>query len=136
MYVDTDGTTCVTASFVYGGDSVMREYEIKVTQFGNDDPVKGGPPGCLQYFEAEEGTGIVRTFNFGDPMTDLTSKFVCLFLWTPSFEGNQLSLIGFSLMSGAGLDGNAPYQAQELQIKTLANPGIQTNFLPPRPIQS
>ena len=34
-------------------------------------------------------------------------------------------------MSGAGVDGNAPYQAQELQITTLANLGIQTNFLPP-----
>ena len=34
--------------------------------------------------------------------------------------------MGFSLKSGAGVDGNAPYQAQELQITTLANPGIQT----------
>ena len=59
-----------------------------------------------------------------------------LFLWTPSFEGNWVSLMGFSLTSGAGVDGNAPYQAQELQITTLANPGIQTNFLPPRPVQS
>ena len=38
--------------------------------------------------------------------------------------------MGFSLTSRAGVDGNAPYQAQELQITTLANPGIQTNFLP------
>ena len=30
---------------------------------------------------------------------------------------------------GAGVDGNAPYQAQELQITTLANPG-KTNKLP------
>ena len=43
--------------------------------------------------------------------------------------------IGILPMSGAGVDGNAPYQAQELQITTLANPGIQRNFLPPRPIQ-
>ena len=50
--------------------------------------------------------------------------FVCLFLWTPSFEGNWVSLMGFSLMSGAGVNGNNPYQAQELQITTLANPGI------------
>ena len=28
--------------------------------------------------------------------------------------------MGFSLKSGAGVDGNAPYQAQELQITTLA----------------
>ena len=65
-----------------------------------------------------------------------TCLLVCLFLWTPSFEGNWVSLMGFSLTSGAGVDGNAPYQAQELQITTLANPGIQTNFLPPRPVQS
>ena len=62
--------------------------------------------------------------------------FVCLFLWMPAFEGNWVSLMGFSLMSGAGIDGNTPYQAQELQITTLVNPGIQTNFLPPRPVQS
>ena len=47
-----------------------------------------------------------------------------------------LSLMGFSLTSSAGLDGNASYQAQELQITTQANPGIQTNFLPPRLVQS
>ena len=52
--------------------------------------------------------------------------FVCLFLWTPSFEGNWVSLMGFSFTSRAGVDGKAPYQAQELQITTLANPGIQT----------
>ena len=33
--------------------------------------------------------------------------------------------MGFSLKTLAGIDGNAPYQAKELQIKkTLANPGI------------
>ena len=63
-------------------------------------------------------------------------SFVCLFLRTPSFEENWVSLMGFSLLSGAGVYGNAPYQAQELQITTLANPGIQTNFLPPRLVQS
>ena len=63
-------------------------------------------------------------------------EFVCLFFWTPSFKENWASLMGFSLTSGAGVDGNAPYQAQELQITTLANPGIQTNFLPPRPVLS
>ena len=59
--------------------------------------------------------------------------FVCFvsFLWTPSFEGNWVSPMGVSLTSGAGIDGNAPYQAQELQITTLANLGIQTNFMLP-----
>ena len=37
--------------------------------------------------------------------------------------------MGFSLISGAGIDGNAPYQAKELQITTLANPGKQANLL-------
>ena len=44
--------------------------------------------------------------------------------------------IGILLTSKVGVDGNAPYQAQELQITTLANPGIQANFLPPRLVQS
>ena len=68
----------------------------------------------------------------------LSSCFVLfvLFLWMPSFEGNWVSPMGFSLTSGAGVDGNAPYQAQELQITTLVNPGIQTNFLPPRLVRS
>ena len=60
---------------------------------------------------------------------------VCFFVVT-SFEGNWVFLMAFSLMSRAGIDDNAPYQAQELQITTLANPGMQTNFLPPRPVQS
>ena len=42
--------------------------------------------------------------------------FVCLFLCPPSFKGNWVSLMGFSLTPGAGVDGNAPYQAQELQL--------------------
>ena len=60
----------------------------------------------------------------------------CLFLWMPFFEGNGVSQMGFSLTAGAGVDGNAPYQTQELQTTTLANPGIQTNSLHPRPVQS
>ena len=67
--------------------------------------------------------------------SERVTMFVC-FGGRLLFEGNWVSLMGFSLISGAGIDGNAPYQAQELQITTLANPGIQTNFLPPRPVQS
>ena len=57
------------------------------------------------------------------------SKFCLLVLWTPSFEGNWVSLMGFILTAGIGVDGNAPYQAQELQITTLANPVKQANLL-------
>ena len=79
---------------------------------------------------------MIRKINFiSKHVSHFRGDLFC-FLWTPSFEGNWVSLMGFSLMSGAGVDGNTPYQAQELQITTLANPGIQTNFLPPRPVQS
>ena len=82
------------------------------------------------FFKKKQLTSFLWIFH-------ICRKFVvCLFLWTPSFEGNWVSLMGFSLTSGAGINGNAPYQAQELQITTLANPGIQTNFLSPRPVQS
>ena len=70
------------------------------------------------FFKKKQLTSFLWIFH-------ICRKFVvCLFLWTPSFEGNWVSLMGFSLTSGAGVDGNAPYQAQELQITTLANPGI------------
>ena len=49
--------------------------------------------------------------------------FVCLFLWMPSFEGYWVSLLGFSLTSGAGVDCNA----KELQITTLANNKLPTS---------
>ena len=72
VYVDTDGSKCVTASFVFGDDLVTREYEIHVIQYKSKDTL-GGPPGCLQYFYA--GSGTVRTFNFGDQSFDRTRKF-------------------------------------------------------------
>ena len=104
----------------------------------------------MVYFGEKSAKITVFLADFSPKMTKVRPKYVAwgciqdgvvlfcfvLFLWTPSFEGNWVSLMGFSLTSGAGVDGNAPYQAQELQITTLANPGIQTNFLPPRPVQS
>ena len=61
---------------------------------------------------------------------------IVLSLWTPAFEGNRVFLVGFIFTPWAGVDGNAHYQAQKLQITILANPGIQTNFLPPRLVLS
>ena len=83
-----------------------------------------------------------QIFNISSKFLNVLSRFlnfclfIRLFLWMPSFEGNRVSLMGFNLTPGSGVDGNAPYQAQELQITTLANPGIQANFLPPRPVLS
>ena len=63
--------------------------------------------------------------------------FVCFVCFCGHLLSKELGIpIGILPTSGAGVDGNAPYQAQELQITTLANLGIQTNFLPPRPVQS
>ena len=60
---------------------------------------------------------------------DIAEMPFCLFV---CFSGRPLSKelgipIGILPTSGAGVDGNAPYQGY---------PGIQTNFLPPRPVQS
>ena len=62
-------------------------------------------------------------------ITTISVRYICLFV---CFCGRLLSKelgipIGILPTSGAGVDGNAPYQD---------NPGIQTNFLPPRPVQS
>ena len=64
-----------------------------------------------------------------DSVAGNVQGFVCLFV---CFCGRPLSKelgipIGILPTSGAGVDGNAPYQV---------DPGIQTNSLPPRPVQS
>ena len=66
VIVDTDGETCVTASFVYGGDSVERQYDIRVLQYETNNEM-GGPPGCLQFLlgtVAAPHSGTVTSFNF------------------------------------------------------------------------
>ena len=64
MYADTDGVECVTASFVFGGSTVTRQFEIQVLQYSKSDETLGGPQGCLQYYLNNQG--IVRTFNWND----------------------------------------------------------------------
>ena len=61
MIVDTDGTTCVKASFSFGGDAITRQYEVRVLQYGIRNSL-GGPPGCLQFHIGTTGT--VTTFNW------------------------------------------------------------------------
>ena len=66
VIVDTDGENCVTASFVYGGDSVERQYDIRVLQYETNNEM-GGPPGCLQFLlgtVAAPHGGTVTSFNF------------------------------------------------------------------------
>jgi len=66
VIVDTDGENCVTASFVYGGDSVERQYDIRILQYETNNEM-GGPPGCLQFLlgtVAAPHGGTVTSFNF------------------------------------------------------------------------
>ena len=44
VYVDTDGENCITASFVFGGDTLEREYDIRVLQYDTSNQM-GGPQG-------------------------------------------------------------------------------------------
>jgi len=61
MIVDTDGSQCVTAAFMFGGDSSSRSYTIHVTQYDQTNEM-GGPAGCLQFFSTNTGT--ISTFNW------------------------------------------------------------------------
>jgi hypothetical protein len=66
VIVDTDGENCVTASFVYGGDSVERQYDIRVLQYERNNEM-GGPPGCLQFRLGSVDapySGTITSFNF------------------------------------------------------------------------
>ena len=89
----------------------------------------------------DEGKESLAPETLGD-CSALSSKgnfslFVCFVCFCGRLLSKELGIpIGILPTSRAVVDGNAPYQAQELQITTLANPGIQTNFLPPRLVQS
>ena len=50
--------------------------------------------------------------------------YILFFFWMPSFERNHVSLLEFSFTSGAGVNGQAPYQAK---ITTLDK---QTSYCP------
>merc|ERR1712170_79040 len=67
MIVDSDGSSCVTALFTFGGGAVNRRYTIHVIQYDSTNEM-GGPPGCLQFFTG--ATGLVQTFNW---QTETTS---------------------------------------------------------------
>jgi hypothetical protein len=63
MFVDTDGTECVTANFAFGGTTTTnRQFNLKVMQYDCLDKDNGGPSGCLQYFTPE--AGLVSSYNY------------------------------------------------------------------------
>jgi len=70
MIVDTDGTTCVTASFSFGLETSSRSYTIHALQYAEGHTM-AGDPGCLQYYTGDEGT--VSTFNWQGRADRITS---------------------------------------------------------------
>merc|ERR1712095_19057 len=56
-----------------GGASDSRQYDIRVLQYDCTNSDVGGPPGCLQYFTANQGT--VASFNYplGQTAVDTTT---------------------------------------------------------------
>jgi len=70
MIVDTDGTTCVTASFSFGLETSSRSYTIHALQYAEGHTM-AGDPGCLQYYTGDMGT--VSTFNWQGRADEITS---------------------------------------------------------------
>jgi len=96
MIVDTDGTTCVTATFSFGLANQQRNYEIHVIQYDRLNEM-GGPPNCLQFYTGLTGT--VRSFNWVNTMsTHLANQFYdicirreagqCVTCYSPTISGN------------------------------------------------
>merc|ERR1712141_64914 len=119
MIVDTDGTSCVTASFSFGAATTTRSYTIHVIQYEKGNEMAGGE-NCLQFFTGMTGT--VKTFNW----IDLTPASVhlqnqnynvcvrrladqCVICWAPSTIGsNVTTAVGsFGLSNGGSTDAAA-----------------------------
>merc|ERR1712038_619761 len=120
IFVDTDGTTCVKASFSYGAGTATRQYSIHATQFASSNEM-GGPPGCLQFFTG--ATGTVSSFNWQGTTTRTTSVHLanqnynacvrqelgsCVICWSPATTGNRAITTGsFGLsVSSAAITSN------------------------------
>jgi len=61
MFLDSDGTNCLTNVFTFDGDSTTRALDIMIKQYDCKGQL-GGPPGCLQYFTGSTGT--IKSFNY------------------------------------------------------------------------
>ena len=85
MIVDTNGETCVRASFSFGADTITRQYEVRVLQYDNKNSM-GGPSGCLQFHIGT--TGAVTTFNWNG-LTGMNLLLSCLKLQWWTIENHQ-----------------------------------------------
>jgi len=111
MIVDSDGSSCVTALFTFGGGTVNRRYTIHVIQYESTNEM-GGPPGCLQFFTG--ATGMVQTFNWQTATTSVhlasqsydvcVRKMIgaCVICWAPETTGVMGTTTGsFGVNNGA-----------------------------------
>merc|ERR1719192_396241 len=116
MIVDSDGSSCVTALFTFGGGTVNRRYTIHVIQYESTNEM-GGPPGCLQFFTGM--TGLVQTFNWQTLRTSVhlasqsydvcVRKMIgaCVICWSPETPGTATASGSFGVNNGESTDGAA-----------------------------
>jgi len=121
MIVDTDGQSCVQASFSFGSATTSRQYNIHVIQHTRGE--KGGPPGCLQYFDSPLGEGTVTTFNYQGHADTFSSIHLanqhykicvrpiagaCQICWSETMAGAAGAISSFSVSLSAA---NAQHQS-------------------------
>merc|ERR1719270_2599964 len=117
MIVDSDGSSCVTALFTFGGGTVNRRYTIHVIQYESTNEM-GGPPGCLQFFTG--ATGLVQTFNWQTTTTSThlanqnydvcVRKMIdrCVICWSPEVTGDDNTMGTFGVNNGGfSMNGDA-----------------------------
>lgn len=119
MIVDTDGTTCVTASFSFGLETSSRSYTIHALQYAEGHTM-AGDPGCLQYYTGDEGT--VSTFNWQGRADLITSVHLanqdynvcirnnigsCRICWAETSTGGPAGTPGSFALSNLAADGAA-----------------------------
>jgi len=116
MIVDSDGSSCVTALFTFGGGTVNRRYTIHVIQYESTNEM-GGPPGCLQFFTG--ATGMVQTFNWQTATTSVhlasqsydvcVRKMIgaCVICWSPETTGTAAASGSFGVNNGGSISATA-----------------------------
>jgi len=146
MIVDSDGSSCVTALFTFGGGTVNRRYTIHVIQYESTNEM-GGPPGCLQFFTG--ATGLVQTFNWQTATTSVhlasqsydvcVRKMIgmCVICWSPETTGvfnaaPAIAVTGsFGVNNGPSTDDNPKSGAGPtdcaIAARTAANPIEDSN---------
>lgn len=138
MIVDTDGSTCVSATFSFGGGTTTRSYNIHVTQYASSNEM-GGPSGCLQFFTGDTGT--VQSFNYlgtTGARADNAGQHLqsqdysacirqnaakCAICWSPTTTGNVNAIrgsFGLSASAAAALSqGDAGYTNCDTDFVTI-----------------